>query len=205
MLLRVCLSSRRSHQRTGQKFKSAKREFVTIASIAYVYNDLWLWPVVSAQMGHGGKGQGSKGFEAWDFRTRITFLRLGLTNQRRAIAFLLSTMDTFDNFQYESASSYGGALSVVDDNSSVYTANTQTHSTLDLESLSISDYSAINTNGHADHQHIHNQGRPAIDEDFDAVLDELKDEGAVDLPPHACRYGVNISITRSFSPLWLIR
>jgi hypothetical protein len=49
-------------------------------------------------------------------------------------------MDTFDNFQYESASSYGGALSVVDDNSSVYTANTQSHSTLDLESLSVSRF-----------------------------------------------------------------
>jgi regulator of nonsense transcripts 1 len=103
-------------------------------------------------------------------------------------------MDTFDNFQYESASSYGGALSVVDDNSSVYTANTQSHSTLDLESLSVSDYSlsaAASTNGHAGHQHIHNQGRAAVDEDYDAVLDDLKDEGAVVLPPHACRFGVN--------------
>jgi regulator of nonsense transcripts 1 len=104
-------------------------------------------------------------------------------------------MDTFDNFQYESASSYGGALSVVDDNSSVYTANTQSHSTLDLESLSISDYplsAAPSTNGH---QHIHNQVRAGLDEDFDAVLDDLKDEGAMDLPPHACRYGVNFCIT----------
>lgn len=106
-------------------------------------------------------------------------------------------MDTFDNFQYESASSYGGALSVVDDNSSVYTANTQSQSTLDLESLSISDYSlsaAAGTNGHVGHQHMHNQSRVGMDEDFDAVLDDLKDEGAVDLPAHACRFGVTLFI-----------
>jgi hypothetical protein len=29
--------------------------------------------------------------------------------------------------------------------------------------------------------------RIGMDEDFDAVLDDLKDESAVDLPPHACR------------------
>ena len=47
-------------------------------------------------------------------------------------------MDSFDNFQYDSASSYGG-LGVVDDTSSVYTANTSARISVDLESLSISD------------------------------------------------------------------
>ncbi|KAF8077631.1 RNA helicase-domain-containing protein [Lyophyllum atratum] len=93
-------------------------------------------------------------------------------------------MDTFDNFQYDSASSYGG-MGVVDDNSSVYTANTQDNaSSVDLSSLSVSDYQSVVENGH-DHTH---PLRNALDEDFDAVLDDLKDEGAVDLPPHACSY-----------------
>ncbi|KAJ7286420.1 RNA helicase-domain-containing protein [Mycena rebaudengoi] len=96
-------------------------------------------------------------------------------------------MDSFDNFQYsDTASSYGGAISVVDDNSSVYTANTADNaSSVDLSSLSISEYSHPVANGHAHHAH---SVRSGIDEDFDAVLDDLKDDGAVDLPPHACSY-----------------
>ncbi|KAK7038214.1 regulator of nonsense transcripts 1 [Favolaschia claudopus] len=94
-------------------------------------------------------------------------------------------MDSFDNFQYDSASSYG-PLGIVDDNSSVYTANTADNaSSVDLSSLSISDYSQSQVaNGHA---HAHSV-RSGIDEDFDAVLDDLKDDGALDLPPHACSY-----------------
>jgi regulator of nonsense transcripts 1 len=92
-------------------------------------------------------------------------------------------MDSFDNFQSEYASSYGG-IGIVDDTSSVYTSNTQdNNSTVDLSLLSIS--SPVATNG--DHQHIVRTGL-RVDDDFDAVLDDLKDEGAVDLPPHACRY-----------------
>ncbi|KAF9065727.1 hypothetical protein BDP27DRAFT_1157498, partial [Rhodocollybia butyracea] len=72
-------------------------------------------------------------------------------------------------FQYDSASSYGG-IGIVDDTSSIYTANTQ-----DNASSRIID----GNNNHT---------RNGIDEDFDAVLDDLKDEGAVDLSPHACRY-----------------
>lgn len=93
-------------------------------------------------------------------------------------------MDNFDNFQYDSASSYGGAISVIDDNSSVYTATTNTGTPLDLESLSIVDdrsqTSSYSNGRHEDHHHT-------IDEEFDAVLDDLKDEGTMDLPPHACR------------------
>jgi regulator of nonsense transcripts 1 len=103
-------------------------------------------------------------------------------------------MDTFDNFQYDSASSYGG-IGVVDDTSSVYTANTQDNiSSADLSSLSISDTvshsSPVSANGHP---HLHST-RAGVEEDFDAVLDDLKDEGAVDLPPHACRYNNIVSI-----------
>ena len=42
-------------------------------------------------------------------------------------------------------------------------------------------------NGHAHNHHSQSQAKNGIDEDFDAVLDDLKDEAAVDLPPHACR------------------
>jgi len=96
-------------------------------------------------------------------------------------------MDSFDNFQYDSASSYGG-IGVVDDTSSVYTATTQDNeSSVDLSSLSISEYNNSASKGHGGHSHSHNQPSASLDEDFDAVLDELKDESVVDLPPHACR------------------
>lgn len=97
-------------------------------------------------------------------------------------------MDSFDNFQYESASSYGG-MGIVDDTSSVYTANTQDNaSSVDLSGLSISEYNSAG-NGHAHHQSLQNHSiQNGLDEDFDAVLDDLKDESAMDLPPHACRY-----------------
>ena len=93
-------------------------------------------------------------------------------------------MDTFDNFQYESSSTYGG-MSVIDDNSSVYTDNTRddTVSNLDLSSLSVSDTAPLRNGSNG-----LTQGGPTVEEDFDTVLDDLKDEGVVDLPPHACRY-----------------
>lgn len=99
-----------------------------------------------------------------------------------------TTMDSFDNFQYDSASSYGG-MGIVDDNSSVYTSNTNSHTPVDLDSLSISEsVSSGNANGR--HHHHHTMS-PRIEDDFDAVLDDLKDEGTVDLPPHACRCGLS--------------
>lgn len=100
-------------------------------------------------------------------------------------------MDSFDNFQYDSASSYGG---IVDDTSSVYTANTQDiqdtdTASVDLSSLALSEYNGESSapNGRAHHHHAQQQDGSTLDEDFDAVLDDLKDEAAVDLPPHACR------------------
>lgn len=99
-------------------------------------------------------------------------------------------MDSFDNFQYDSASSYGG-MGIVDDNSSVYTSTTSNHTPVDLESLSISDSLDNDANGHDGHTH-HHIGSHSMVEDFDGVLDDLKDEGVVDLPPHACRYVVSV-------------
>lgn len=56
-------------------------------------------------------------------------------------------IDSFDNFLYESASS-SGRMSIVDDTSSVYTANAQDNSSsVDLSSLSISDFNPTR-NGH---------------------------------------------------------
>lgn len=102
---------------------------------------------------------------------------------------LFTVMDSFDNFQYDSASSYGGGMGIVDDNSSVYTANTNNHTSVDLESLSISDSlsQSASTNADESQNHYLQHGRAGMDEDFDAVLDDLKDDGVVDLPPHACR------------------
>lgn len=99
-------------------------------------------------------------------------------------------MDSFENYQYDSASSYGG-IGIVDDTSSVYTVNTsQSNVPLDLDSLSITDDRSIvaSPNGHNHHSQSPNTVAQTIDEDFDAVLDDLKDEGQVDLPPHACSY-----------------
>ena len=98
-------------------------------------------------------------------------------------------MDSFENYQYDSASSYGG-MGIVDDTSSVYTVNTtQSSVPLDLDSLSITDDRSVvaSPNGHEHRSHSQSSNRDALDEDFDAVLDDLKDEGQVDLPPHACR------------------
>ncbi|KAI0797466.1 RNA helicase-domain-containing protein [Abortiporus biennis] len=100
-------------------------------------------------------------------------------------------MDSFENFQYDSASSYGG-MAVVDDNTSIYTANTTSQSNLpsDLDGLSITDDRSvvISPNGHNHERSSHPSSRNGMEDDFDAVLDDLKDEGQVDLPPHACSY-----------------
>lgn len=103
-------------------------------------------------------------------------------------------MDTFDNFQYGSGSSYGD-LPVVDDTSSVvsgFTTNTQNRLPIELESLSSLSISGgpfgQQKNGR---DAIEGQAfaRPdAVDEELDGALEDLKDENAVELPPHACRY-----------------
>ncbi|KAI0345102.1 hypothetical protein BDW22DRAFT_997093 [Trametopsis cervina] len=98
-------------------------------------------------------------------------------------------MDSFENFQNDSASSYGG-MGIVDDNSSVYTVNTTSQSistpVVDFDALSITDDRSVVAS--PTHGHNHGSSRGGLDEDFDNVLDDLKDEGQVDLPPHACSY-----------------
>ncbi|KAH6918240.1 hypothetical protein BKA70DRAFT_1246629 [Coprinopsis sp. MPI-PUGE-AT-0042] len=48
-------------------------------------------------------------------------------------------MDSFDNFQYDNGSSYG-PLGIVDDTSSVYTANTNDNASVDLSSRVLSTW-----------------------------------------------------------------
>lgn len=101
----------------------------------------------------------------------------------------------FENYQYDSASSYGG-LPIVDDTSSVvsgFTTSTHNRPGDDLESLSSLSISGprIPSGTHAnkpESQSLLQAG--AIDEELDGVLDDLKDESAVELPPHACRCGL---------------
>jgi regulator of nonsense transcripts 1 len=100
-------------------------------------------------------------------------------------------MDSFDNFQYDSASAYGG-ISVVDDTSSVYTANTQADVPIDLGRLSVLDDHAHATPSSMENDLDLQSANGSINEDFDAVLDDLKEEGQVDLPAHAC-WSVHLS------------
>jgi regulator of nonsense transcripts 1 len=99
-------------------------------------------------------------------------------------------MDSFDNFQYDSTSSYGG-IGVVDDTSSVYTSNTQGDVPVDLENLSVLD-DQTRTPPSAENDLDLQSTNGSITEDFDAVLDDLKEEGQVDLPAHAC-WSVHLS------------
>ena len=100
-------------------------------------------------------------------------------------------MESFDNFQFESGSTYGG-LPIVDDTSSIVSGYTgsigdsRNNLPQDLESLS-----GLSFSSHAGDDHNNDQAIAkvsAIEEDFDGVLDDLKDESAVELPPHACRF-----------------
>lgn len=73
----------------------------------------------------------------------------------------------------------------MDDTSSIYTANTRDDSSLDLSTLSLSEHDAAE---HASKRRVTDSDAAArLDEDFDSVLDDLKEEDSVELPPHACR------------------
>ena len=106
-------------------------------------------------------------------------------------------MDTFDNFQFDSASSYGG-IGVVDDTSSVYTTDVDASSQSSrvpiesLENLSLDDNASdpgLFTGVIDEQPPLSGRGpmEHAFDEDLDNVLDELPDDSQVELPPHACR------------------
>jgi regulator of nonsense transcripts 1 len=116
-------------------------------------------------------------------RVYLRFTKNALTHPRIP-SYLPLPMDSFDNFQYDSASSYGG-MGVIDDTSSVYTSNTQGDVPVDLERLSIlDDHTHPSSSMENDLELQSTNG--SITEDFDAVLDDLKEESQVDLPPHAC-------------------
>ncbi len=100
-------------------------------------------------------------------------------------------MDSFDNFQYDSASSYGG-IGIVDDTSSVYTSATQSNVPVDIERLSVLD-DPVHPSSSTDNDLELQSTNGSITEDFDAVLDDLKEESQVDLPPHACWFVLPIS------------
>ena len=108
-------------------------------------------------------------------------------------------MESFDNYR-DSASQYG-ASGLADDTASMlsgYTTNTQNLPQLELDSLSISGDKEVHVNGHAlgAQPQLHS-GSKVLDEDFDGVLDDLKDDGGVDLPPHACRsVGMLVRVAR---------
>ena len=96
-------------------------------------------------------------------------------------------MDTFENFQsYDTASQYGG---VPDDTGSIvsgYTESTKLKAMTDnLDSLSLDHYATASLDNH---EGLGAGKSGAPDDDFDGVLDDFKEESAVDLPAHACRY-----------------
>jgi len=90
-----------------------------------------------------------------------------------------------DSFQsYDSISHYGGGHSVTDDTASVisgYTTTNQRRLTDELEALGLNDDAA----SHVGHQSRAQRAR--AEDEFESVLDDLKADSMVDLPPHACR------------------
>ena len=123
---------------------------------------------------------------------------INVRNRRISLALCHTfVMDSFDNFQFDSASSYGG-IGIVDDTSSVYTTDADASSqssrvpTESLENLSLDDNASdrvLYTGVIEEKPPLPGRGpmEHAFDEDFDNVLDELPDDGQVELPPHACR------------------
>jgi len=136
-----------------------------------------------------------------DPRTRVRMTnrgKLAIRTLCSPLPYPTLVMDTFDNFQFDSASSYGG-IGIVDDTSSVYTTDADASSQSSrvpiesLESLTLLDDSTSDRaefTGVLDEQPIIASRGPmeqVFDEDLDGVLDELPDDGQVELPPHACR------------------
>ena len=123
---------------------------------------------------------------------------INVRNRRLSLVLChTSAMDSFDNFQFDSASSYGG-IGIVDDTSSVYTTDADASSQSSrvpiesLENLSLDDNASdrvVYTGVIEEKPPLVGRGpmEHAFDEDFDNGLDELPDDDQVDLPPHACR------------------
>lgn len=83
-------------------------------------------------------------------------------------------MDEFDT--YDSASQYGQGLDDTASMISGYTARTQ---------KTAETVSQLENHIRLDEQSISDV--KAVDDDFDGVLDDVKDDAVTDLPPHACR------------------
>jgi len=80
------------------------------------------------------------------------------------------SLDSFPNFQFDTASQYGGAP--LDDTVSVISGYTNGADSL--------------LNGSERNGHKYQHGSK-VDDEFENVLDDFKD-APVDLPAHACRY-----------------
>jgi regulator of nonsense transcripts 1 len=88
-------------------------------------------------------------------------------------------MESFENFN-DANSQYGpidDTASMVSGYTTTNTAKTQ-EDALDLTSLSLSD--KLGTKDE-------DAKFSVVDEDFDGVLEDIKDNDALNLPPHACR------------------
>lgn len=95
-------------------------------------------------------------------------------------------MEDFDT--YDSASQYG--LGMMDDTASMISGyTTRTQKTLELGSQLEADFDQLSVveSPSASASANYNLASLPIDEDFDGVLDDVKDESNADLPPHACR------------------
>jgi hypothetical protein len=90
-------------------------------------------------------------------------------------------MESFENFN-DTTSQYGPAddtAFMISGYTTTSTVKTQEGSTPDLTSISLPDNARPKD---ADAKFA------VVDEDFDGVLEDLKDNNSVDLPTHACRY-----------------
>ena len=107
-------------------------------------------------------------------------------------------MDTFDNPQFDSASSYGN-IGVVDDTSLVCTTDADTSRQspqVPIEHLEHLTFIDDSTDNRVEYTGVIDGETPptsrgsteqALDEDFGGALDELLNDSQVGLPPHACR------------------
>lgn len=95
-------------------------------------------------------------------------------------------MEDFDT--YDSASQYG--LGMMDDTASMISGyTTRTQKTLELGSQLEADFDQLSVAESTSASGAVNYARAVLpgEEDFDGVLDDVKDDTSGDLPPHACR------------------
>lgn len=95
-----------------------------------------------------------------------------------------------ENFQSYQSSTYGGA-SAADDTASLisgYTTALTVNVVDDLDTPSFTDEpSKTFTHNSTQHDRRHISKTVRLEDDLEGVLDDLKDDAAIDLPSHACR------------------